>query len=218
MSIYNESISSYITQLFVKEDEIQRFIRQSTPEKGLPDIGITPEEGGFLHLLVRICRAKLALEIGTLGGYSGIWIARALDPGGKLITIEKSARHAEVAREHFQLAGVSDRVEMHQGNAQQLLPGFARLAPFDFIFIDADKPGYPAYYEWSVNNLRPAGVIAVHNALWGGAVVNPIGGEAVNLAKSFNERVANDPRVSSTIYPAGDGMLLAVKLDQHAVR
>lgn len=212
MTVYNEDTSAYITGLFAVEDEILAHIRQQTPARGLPDIGITPEEGLFLHLLVRACGARLALEIGTLGGYSGVWITRALAPSGKLITLEKSEAHAAVAREHFELAGIRDGVEIRQGDAHQLLPGLIQKAPFDFIFIDADKPGYLAYYEWSIEHVRPGGVIAAHNALWGGAVVGDHHGEGIDLMREFNQTVAQDPRVTSTIYPAGDGTLVAVRL------
>jgi predicted O-methyltransferase YrrM len=212
MTVYNENTSAYISALFAAEDEVLAHIRQQTPARGLPDIGITPEEGRFLHLLVRGCHAGLALEIGTLGGYSGVWITRGLAPGGKLITLEKSGAHAAVAREHFDLAGLSEQVEIRQGEAHQLLPGLRQKAPFDFIFIDADKPGYLAYYEWSVEHVRTGGVIAAHNALWGGAVAGDHHGEGIDLMREFNQTVAQDPRVTSTIFPAGDGTLVAVRL------
>ena len=212
MIVYNDAISEYITHLFAQEDPALEQIRRMTPEKGLPDIAISPEEGQFLHLLVRSLRAERSLEIGTLGGYSGTWIARALIPGGKLITLEKSAKHAAVAREHFQLSGVSERVEIRHGVALELLPGLAEAAPFDFAFIDADKLSYPAYYEWVVEHLRPGGILAAHNALWGGAVVSDYQEGAIADMKAFNKMVAADARVSSTIYPAGDGTLVAVKI------
>lgn len=211
MTVYNEAISSYITGLFAQEDEALAFIRHDSHEQGLPDINISPEEARFLQLLVRIAQARLALEIGTLGGYSGTWIARALQPGGRLITIEKSARHAEVAREHFARAAVQERVELRQGDAHQLLPGLAKLAPFDFVFIDADKAGYNDYFAWAVEHVRPGGVICAHNALWGGAVVGEYEGEAVNIARQFNQMAAGHPQVDSSIYPAGDGLLVAVR-------
>lgn len=211
MTVYNQDISTYITNMFAQEDETLAQIRIAIPEKGLPEISITPEEGQFLHVLVRACQARLALEIGTLGGYSGTWIARGLKPYGKLITIEKSAKHAQVARAHFMQTGVSQQTEIHIGDAHQVLPKLINLAPFDFVFIDAEKPGYPFYFDWSVENLRLGGIITVHNALWGGSVVSDYQGEAVNEVKSFNSKVAQDKRVASTIFPAGDGTLVAVR-------
>lgn len=211
MTVYNEAISSYITELFAQEDEILRHIRRNSYEQGLPEINISPEEARFLSLLVQIAQTRLALEIGTLGGYSGTWIARGLQPGGRLITIEKSERHAAVAREHFARAGVQDRVDLRQGDAHQLLAALADLAPYDFVFIDADKAGYSDYFEWAVKNVRSGGVICAHNALWGGSVVGDQDGEAVNYARQFNQQAAAHPEVSSSIYPAGDGLLVAVR-------
>lgn len=212
MTVYNDETRNYITNLFAVEDEVLWEIRKLTVEKGLPDIGITPEEGKFIHLLVRACGAYTALEIGALGGYSGVWIARALSPGGHLFSLEKSGKHASVARSHFSMAGVDDRVTVVAGDAHQLLPAMSKKAPFDFVFIDAEKSGYMAYYEWAVANLRPGGVIAAHNVLWGGAVAQEYSGEAIDLMKQFNRFVASDTRVASSIYPAGDGTLVAVRL------
>lgn len=211
MTVYNEDISNYITELFAQEDEDLSFIRHNSHREGLPEINISPEEARFLQLLVRIARTRLALEIGTLGGYSGTWIARGLQPGGRLITIEKSQRHVEVARQHFVRAGVQEQVDLRQGDAHQLLPALAKLAPYDFVFIDADKVGYSTYFEWAVQNVRPGGVICAHNALWGGSVVGEYEGEAVNYAREFNQLAAGHPQVSSSIYPAGDGLLVAVR-------
>lgn len=212
MIVYNQQLSQYISDLFAAEDEALRYIRLQTPNQGLPDIAIAPEEGRFLQFLAATCQAKLALEIGTLGGYSSIWIARGMLPGGRLITIEKSARHAEVAQAHLAYSGAAEQVEILVGDARQLLPGLTDLAPFDFIFIDAEKSGNPVYYEWALEHLRPGGVVAVHNALWGGSVAQEVEGTAINEVRSFNAQVAKDRRVISTIYPAGDGTLVAVKL------
>ncbi|MGH2544168.1 MAG: O-methyltransferase, partial [Ardenticatenaceae bacterium] len=123
MTIYNDAISQYITDLFAVEDAALRRIREETEHKGLPAIHIKPEEGRFLQCLARAGGAMKALEIGTLGGYSGTWIARGLAPGGRLITLEKEPRHAAVAQEHFDVAGVADRVEVLVGDAHELLPG-----------------------------------------------------------------------------------------------
>lgn len=212
MTVYNDAVSAYITDLYAREDEALAYIRTNTPEQGLPDISVSAEEGCFLHLLVRASQAKLALEIGTLGGYSGTWIARALVPGGRLITLEKSGKHAAVAKEHFIRSGVEDRVTIMTGDAHQLLPGLEKRSPFDFVFIDAEKTGYPAYFDWAVSHVRLGGIICMHNSLWGGSVVGPYEGEAVNLVKAMNTQAAADPRVTSTIYPAGDGTLVAVRI------
>jgi predicted O-methyltransferase YrrM len=213
LTTYNQSLSRYITGLFARHDKPLQEAWDDTPKKGLPSISVKPEEGRFLQILVRASAARNALELGTLGGYSGIWIARGLVDGGKLISVEVDARHAEVAREHFSNAGLADRVEVRVGNAHQVLPELVSEGPFDFIFIDADKPGYPDYYEWAVENIRIGGVIAAHNAFRKGKVFDPhYSDELVEIMRIFNRRVASDTRVISTIYPAGDGTIIAVRI------
>jgi len=142
MTIYNDALSAYITDLFAAEDDILQQIRANIEAAGLPMITIRPEEGRFLQLLVRLTGGRHVLEIGALGGYSGTWLARGLAPGGRLWTLEKSGKHAEVARANFALAGVSEQVEVVEGDAHQVLPKMADYAPFDLVFIDAEKEGY----------------------------------------------------------------------------
>jgi predicted O-methyltransferase YrrM len=213
MTIYNDQISAYINSLFVFEDAALQSAREESPKRGLPAIAIKPEEGRFLQFLVRACQAQKALEIGSLGGYSGIWISRGLPAGGKLITLEVEPLHAQVAGEHFRAAGVSDRVEIRVGNAHELLKTLASEGPFDFIFIDAEKPGYPRYFEWALENVRLNGVIAAHNAFRKGSVIGlKEPDQYTNLMQDFNRRFAQEPRLISTIFPAGDGMLVGVKV------
>ena len=212
MPIYNNLLSEYITQHFAREDSALRRAREQSPERGLPAISIKPEEGRFLQVLVASCQATKAVEIGTLGGYSGIWIARGLVPGGKLYTLEKSDKHAGVAREHFDGAGVSDRVEIKVGDAHQSLSKLVKKGPFDFVFIDADKTSYNAYYDWAIANVRMGGLITAHNMFRHGNILTPNMDEDVALIDTLNRRVAYDPRVISTIYPAGDGTLVAVRI------
>jgi caffeoyl-CoA O-methyltransferase len=208
-----DQVSRYITELFAVQDRSLQETRESSPKKGLPAISIQPEEGRFLQFLVRANNTMKALEIGTLGGYSGIWIARGLPPGGKLITLEVDFRHAQLAREHFKTAGVADLVEVRVGDAHSILQDLSDEDPFDFVFIDADKSGYEAYYEWAVENVPVGGVITAHNTLRGGKVAEDIEvDERTRLMRSFNSRVAKDPRVISTIYPAGDGTLVAARI------
>jgi predicted O-methyltransferase YrrM len=207
----SHDIHEYIAHLFAQEDEILRWVRESLIEQGLPDVAITPEEGAFLSLLVRLCRAHHVLEIGTLAGYSTLWIARALPPDGIVVTIEKSARHAALARQNFERAGLAGQILLLEGEAKRLLSKAARWGPFDFVFIDADKEGYPYYYDCALNLVPSGGVIAFHNALWGGSVALPFHGPVIDAIRDFNRMVANDPRVVAHIYPAGDGTLIAVK-------
>jgi predicted O-methyltransferase YrrM len=213
MTVYNDRTSQYITELFAPTDEALQEIYKVTPQKGLPAISIKPEEGRFLQLLVRASGGQRALEIGTLGGYSGSWIARGLAPGGRLITLEKEPNRAEVAREHFALAGVSNRVEIRIGDAHRLLEDLIKEEPFDFVFIDAEKSGYTGYFNWSVENVRPGGIIAAHNAFRKGSVTGEVpDDEFSEITRIFNQSVARDHRVISTIFPAGDGTLVAVKV------
>jgi caffeoyl-CoA O-methyltransferase len=212
MTIYDDNLSHYIAELFAKQDEAQRRALEESPEKGLPAISIQPEEGRFLQFLARACGAKKALEIGTLGGYSGIWIARGLAPGGKLITLEKSPRHAAVAAEYFALAGVEDRVEIRLGDAHQLLNKLKEEGPFDFVFIDAEKTSYDFYFDWALDNVRLGGIIAAHNAFRNGEVAGEAASSETAAIRALNRRIAAEQRVVSTIYPAGDGTLIAVKI------
>lgn len=213
MTNYDDRLADYITKLFVPQDAaLQRALIES-PQRGLPTISISPEEGRFLQFLVRACGAKKALEIGTLGGFSGIWIARGLLPEGKLITLERNPEHAKVAQDHFEAAGLKDKVEIRLGDAHETLSALTAEGPFDFIFIDAEKSGYEDYYEWAMANLRAGGVIAAHNAFRHGAVADEADTQADNVVmRKFNERVAADPRGISTIYPAGDGTVVVVKV------
>ena len=211
MTVYNDDLSRYITDLFAAPDPVLQQVFDAIPRRGLPAITIKPEEGRFLQFLARACGARTTIEIGTLGGYSGIWIARGLAPGGKLITLEKEPRHADVAREHFALAGVADRVDLRLGDAKTLLPKLAREGPFDFCFIDAEKRDYGVYLDWALAHVRHGGVIAAHNAFRHGSVVDEADhAHDADYMRQFNQRFAREPRLLATIFPAGDGMLIGI--------
>jgi predicted O-methyltransferase YrrM len=215
MTTYNDALKRYNADLFAKHDEALRLAWEDTPKRGLPAINVQPEEGRFLQVMARACGAKKAVEIGTLGGYSGIWIARGLLPGGKLITLEVEEHHAQVARDHFAAAGLSNAVEVRVGNAHRLLQKMSNEGPFDFVFIDAEKDGYPDYYDWALENLRVGGMVTAHNAFRGGRVVDEsVNDPSIETTRKFNRRAAGDPRTLSVIYPAGDGTLVAVKVAQ----
>jgi caffeoyl-CoA O-methyltransferase len=211
MTVYNDALAHYITENFARPDPELEHVLAAIPAKGLPAITVKPEEGRFLQFLVRASGARRVVEIGTLGGYSGIWIARGLPADGRLITLEKEPRHAEVAREHFALAGVADKVEIRMGEAQHSLPALSAEGPFDFCFIDADKRGYGDYLDWALNNVRSGGVIAAHNAFRHGAILDDQdGSEDSRTIRAVNQRFASDPRLVSTIFPAGDGTVVGV--------
>lgn len=211
MTIYNDAVSEYVNNTFVREDDTLAQIRAQIPERGLPAIMIRPEEAAFLQVLVAATGAHTAVEIGTLGGYSGSWIARALPKDGRLITLEVKPQHADVAREHFQMAGVADKVDLRVGDAHKLLRSLVPEGPFDFVFIDAEKEGYGDYLAWTLDNLRPGGVVAAHNAFRSGRVADPDNREAgVEAMRDFNRAFAESPRLLATVFPAGDGMAIGV--------
>ncbi len=211
MPTYNDVLEKYIRETFAAEDEILQTIRSEIPRRGLPEITIRPEEGRFLQFIVAASGARQAVEIGTLGGYSGVWIARGLPVGGKLITLELSEEHAAVAADHFEMAGVADKVDLRVGDAHDLLQDLTSEGPFEFVFIDAEKEGYPAYLDWAEANLRPRGIVAGHNAFRHGAIVDSADHDPNAVAmRSFNERLANDDRFISTVFPAGDGTAMGV--------
>lgn len=211
MVTYNDALSRYVADLFAVEDEVLRRVRQRMADHGLPAIHIKPEEGRFLQLMARACEARKAVEIGTLGGYSAVWIARGLLPGGVLQTVEREPDRARLARENLVLAGLSDRVIVHQGDARQVIAQLASQAPFDFVFIDAEKADYRDYYDWAVEHLRSGGVVAAHNAFLHGRVLEADDSNA-RFMRAFNAYVAQDARVISTVFPAGDGIVVAVKV------
>ena len=213
MTTYDDKFADYITTQFARPDEVLERVLKAIPERGLPPITIRPEEGRFLQFLVRANGARRVVEIGTLGGYSGIWLARGLPAGGRLITLEKEPLHAQVAREHFALAGVEGQVDLRLGDAAKTLPALSAEGPFDFCFIDADKLGYGAYLDWALANVHPGGMIVAHNAFRHGAVLDTSDqSPETHYVREFNQRFAAEPRLLSTIYPGGDGMLIGVVL------
>jgi caffeoyl-CoA O-methyltransferase len=204
------ALEQYVVELFASEDDALQWIQSETVRNDMPQISLKPEEGRLLQFLVQAVGARKAVEIGALAGYSGTWIARALPADGKLYTLEVSSKHAAVARASFEKAGVSDRVELIEGAALDSLRKLSAQGPFDFVFIDADKGGYPAYLEWAVANLRPGGMVAAHNAFRGGAVVNP-GSDDDRAMDQFNRSIADNPQLQGTILSIGDGMAVGIK-------
>jgi len=191
---------------------------------GLPAIQVAPNQGRLLHLLALATGARRILEIGTLGGYSTIWLARALPPGGRLVTLEAERRHAEVARLNLARAGVADRVEVRVGQALELLPRVESdgLGPFDFTFIDADKPSNSEYFRWAVRLSRPGALIVVDNVVRGGKVAHGSDPDAgVQGVRGLVDLLSHDGRVRAAVLQTVgvkgyDGFLLAVVLPQPA--
>jgi caffeoyl-CoA O-methyltransferase len=211
MPTYTDALEQYVGDYFGVEDPVLRRVAEQMAARGLPAIAIQPAEGRFLQLLVRASGARKAVEIGTLGGYSGIWLARGLGPGGRLFTLEADEQRAAVAREHFELAGLGSVVEVRLGPAVVTLPGLAAEGPFDFCFIDADKLSYAEYLDWALANVRVGGLIAAHNAFRHGRLLDVEGQSAEDAAmRAFNQRFAHEPRLLASVYPGGDGTLLGV--------
>ncbi len=190
-------IETTIARIFAPEDEGLRYALASAKQAGLPEIQISPIQGKFLQLLAAACNARKILEIGSLGGYSGIWLARALPPGGRFITLEINPAHAEVVRGSFARAGVSDRAEIRVGKALDLLPQLEGEAPFDLVFIDADKQPYPQYLEWALRLTRPGSIIVADNCIRGGRGFGDPSDEGSAGVVEYNRRIASDPHLTS---------------------
>jgi predicted O-methyltransferase YrrM len=207
-----DQAGEYICQLFAQEDSVLAELREEADRTGLPPISISADEGRLLQVLLTAIGARRVLEVGTLGGYSAIWIARALPVGGSLISIEVDPAHADFARRHLVRAGVADRAEVRVGRALDLLPALDGDR-FDAIFIDADKEPLPKYFEWGLRLVRRGGLIIADNALWGGRVYDAGADDPQTAAvREFNRRVATDPRVRGIIVPTHDGVAVAVVL------
>lgn len=200
-----QRIQDDIAHIFAPEDEALRFALASAKQAGLPEIQISPIQGKFLQLLAAACNARKILEIGSLGGYSGIWLARALPPEGHFITLEINPAHAEVVRGSFARAGVSDRAEVRVGKALDLLPRLEDEAPFDLVFIDADKQPYPQYLEWALRLTRPGSIIVADNCIRGGrGFGDPMDEGSIGVFE-YNQRIASDPRLASLTLAMDDG-------------
>jgi caffeoyl-CoA O-methyltransferase len=195
-------IDDYVEDLFVPQDAALEAALRESQRAGLPEIQISPNEGKLLQLLAEMVGARRILEIGTLGGYSAINLARAMAEKGTLISLEIDERHAEVARENIERAGLGEKVEIRVGDARELLAQLAENdeGPFDLVFIDADKEGYPEYLEWSMRLSRPGSLILADNTIRGGSVLDPRD-ESARATRDFNAKIANDPRLSAIVVP-----------------
>ncbi len=192
-----QNIVEAITLHFAAEDQGLRHALTAAKQAGLPQIQISPIQGTLLQLLAAACNAQKILEIGSLGGYSGIWLARALTANGHFITLEINPTHAALVRNAFAQAGVSDRAEVRVGNALNLLPHLESEAPFDLIFIDADKSPYPQYLDWALRLSRPGSIIVADNTIRSGKGFEEPQDEGMAGIVAFNNRIASDPRLIS---------------------
>jgi len=192
------AVDEYYAKLLMSPDAALDAALADSAAAGLPQINVAPNQGKLLHLLAKMNGSQRILEIGTLGGYSTIWLARALPAGGKLITLEYEPRHAEVARKNIARAGLADRVEIRIGPAIESLPKLAGSAPFDLVFIDADKVSTADYFTWSLKLTKPGSVIIVDNVVRKGAIADPRGDESVQGIRKFNELLSKEKRVDAT--------------------
>jgi caffeoyl-CoA O-methyltransferase len=210
-------IPPYVERLLEPEDDALREIRARSVAAGLPPIAVGPFDGRHLEVIARAVGARKVVEIGTLGGYSGVCLARALPRDGVLHTFEVDPKHARVAEESFRRARVADRVRLHVGPALERLPEIERDGPFDLVFVDADKAAYPAYLEWSARNLRPGGVLLADNVFRRAAF--PLDGEDPRVGdgiKAFNAALAKGDRFRATLLPLEDGLAFGVRLARDA--
>ena len=196
------AVDDYIVHALGLAEPLFSEVQQACDEAGLPPIQVSAAQGKFLEILVRMTGARRVLELGTLGGYSAIWMARALPPGGIIVTVELDPKHAAVASSNFERAGVSDRVELRVGSALETLPliSESKEGPFDLFFIDADKANIPAYFEWALRMSHAGSVIVVDNVVREGAVVDESSDDpSVKGVRRLNEMLATERRVDSTV-------------------
>lgn len=212
------AVDQYFGGLFVPEDAALEAALKATGEAGMPAINVSPTQGKLLHLLAKAHGVKSILEIGTLGGYSTIWMGRALPADGRLITLEIDPKHADIARANIERAGLGDRVEIRLGAAITTLPQLfeSGAGPFDLVFIDADKVSTPAYLEWAMKLTRPGSLIIIDNVVRNGAVADPGNSDPnVNGIQQAMAAMAADERITATaIQTVGskgyDGLAIAL--------
>jgi predicted O-methyltransferase YrrM len=196
-----DAVDEYVEERLIGEDPALQAALDASAQAGLPQIAVTPAQGKLLHLLARVHRARRVLELGTLGGYSTIWLARALPADGRLVTLELDEGYARVAQESIERAGVGERVELRVGPALESLADLVEQGgePFDLVFIDADKRSTPEYFTESMKLTRAGGVIIVDNVVRDGGLADPQAGDpGVQGMRRFHELLAREPRASAT--------------------
>ena len=211
-----DELHDYIVDHGARQDDVLHRVQDETAAMGrVANMQVAPDQGAFLTLLCRSIGASEALELGTFTGYSAICIARGLAPGGRLIACELSEEYAATAAANLEAAGVADRVEIRIGLAAQTLRDLPERESFDFAFVDADKPGYPEYYELVLARLRPGGIVAVDNVLADGGVVDEADAnmrpESLEAIMRLNDQIVADERVDVAMLGIADGLTLARK-------
>ena len=211
----SDQLYDYLLSVSVPPDSLGERLRDETSEAVGFNMQISPEQGQFMSLLIKMLGVRKAIEIGTFTGYSAMTVARALPADGSLIACDVSEEWTSIARRYWDEAGVADKIELRIGPALDTLDGLiadGQGASFDFAFIDADKENYAGYYERCLELLRPGGVVGVDNTLWSGAVADPVNQTADTIAiRVLNQLVYEDERVNSCVLPIGDGLSIALK-------
>ncbi|WP_161597519.1 O-methyltransferase [Fluviispira multicolorata] len=212
-----QSVASYVEGLLKIEDcSDLKLALQIAKKRGTPPLQVIPTDGRCLEILARSVQAKKIVEIGTLCGYSAIFLAKALPANGKLYTFEQSEHHAQVAGEVFAELNLSSKIEIVFGKALETLPSINSKGPFDLIFIDADKANYPNYFDWAIENLRSGGLLLADNVFVFGYIGEQDlpNGDLANLVlamREFNKKCVEDERLVTTFLPTGEGMMVAIK-------
>ena len=211
------NVDDYLIDLFSLDDDVLKRARESIKENEMPEISVSANQGQFLYMMAKLCNAKQILEIGALGGYSTIWLARALDGNGKLTSIELELKHAEVAKENITRAGLSDKVEILVGDALKILPELVKDKMLtDLIFIDAEKTQYVSYFNYAVKLAKKGTVIIADNVIREGQILEENSSdEMVNGAKKYNEMLSKSDKVITSIVQqvgkkAYDGMAISI--------
>ncbi len=206
--IVYEEIDAYIDGLANRGDAALRAVEKQGMDEGWPIVAAA--EGSFLHILARSIRAERILELGTAIGYSGTWLARALPNGGELVTVEHNPETAAIARKNLEKTGVGSKVKILVGNAGEILKDVK--GPFDFIFNDIDKAGYPAVLDPCIERVRVGGLLVTDNVHWKGKVAQKDRSKETQAIRTYNERLAKDPRMIASIVPLRDGVSVALKV------
>jgi predicted O-methyltransferase YrrM len=200
----------YLAEHTSQEDDFLRNLKATAHAAGIPPISISPEQGSFMQIALKSAGAKRVVEVGTLGGYSSIWMARALPAGGQVRTIEASARHADFAEQWIAKSDVAEKIKVYRGKGEDILPEFDADSA-DAAFIDADKEGYPIFLRESLRIVCRGGLIMADNAFGFGGILDPADSGAAPM-RAFNDIVAKEDRLQSIIVPLGDGLWFGLKI------
>lgn len=214
-SLLPEAVERYVSETITRETSVQQRLRAETARLPMGMMQIGPDQGALLALLIHLIGARRAIEVGTFTGYSALAVAAALPEDGKLVACDVSEEWTGIAKRYWREAGLTNRIELRLGPATETLAQLLRdgsAGSFDFAFIDADKTNYDAYYESCLQLLRPGGLIAIDNMLWGGAVADPSAQSAdIEALRALNVKIRDDARVQSCLLTVGDGVMLARK-------